>query len=165
MSIRTKINKLFVSGLLAVATAVPAVSTVVEAGDRTTGDPYGVSSASRSGDERSTAARTARTNRYPIRGKLKSVDVQANKFTLGGLVKDRVFVTDSQTVFTRNGKVAKLADGVRGDEVGGLAEKQADGTVLAIKVRFGPKPRQSEAEGEPDRKQTDNKRTDEPVME
>jgi len=84
-------------------------------------------------------------NRYPIRGKLKSVDLAAKTFTLSGAAKNRVFITDGDTVFTKNGKPAKLADGVPGDEVGGLAENHPGGKVLAVKVRFGPKP-ENEAE-------------------
>ncbi|MBM3879939.1 MAG: hypothetical protein FJ387_09505 [Verrucomicrobia bacterium] len=80
------------------------------------------------------------TNRYPIRGKLKAVDTTAKTFTLAGAEKDRVFKTNAQTVFTKGDKTAALVDGKPGDEVGGLVEKQPDGSVLALRVRFGPKP-------------------------
>lgn len=80
-----------------------------------------------------------RTTRYPIRGKLKALDLSAQSFTLSGTEKERVIQVNSQTEIIKDGKPAVLADGVVGEMVGGLVERQENGTVLALKVRFGPK--------------------------
>lgn len=77
-------------------------------------------------------------SRYPIRGKIKAVDLEAQTFTLGG-TKDRVFKVTPQTETVKDGRPATLADARVGDEVGGLAQQQSDGSVVALKVRFGPK--------------------------
>ena len=87
----------------------------------------------------SAAKRGVRNSRYPFRGRLKALDLKAKTFTVAGAEKDRVFQTDDQTAFTRGGQPAALSDGVAGETVGGLLEKQADGGLLALKVRFGPK--------------------------
>lgn len=81
-----------------------------------------------------------KTTRYPIRGKLKAVDLEAKTFTLTGAEKDRVFKVDSATEMTRDGKPANLSDAAKGDEVGGLVEKRSGEIPIALKVRFGPKP-------------------------
>jgi hypothetical protein len=77
-------------------------------------------------------------SRYPIRGKLKAVDVTTQTFTLSG-TQDRVFKTTTETEIVKDGRPATLADAKVGEEVGGLAQQQIDGSVLALKVRFGPK--------------------------
>ncbi|MCX8108933.1 MAG: hypothetical protein N3G20_09020 [Verrucomicrobiae bacterium] len=84
------------------------------------------------------------------------MDLASKTFTLTGTARDRVFVTDETTVFTKNGKPATLADGAPGDEVGGLAENLPDGKVLAIKVRFGPK---TEEEKQTSGRRSGNKQT------
>jgi hypothetical protein len=84
------------------------------------------------------AAAEKKLNRYPIRGKLKAVDLAAQTFTLSGM-QDRVFKATSQTEILKDGRPATLADARVGEDVGGLAQQQADGSVVALKVRFGPK--------------------------
>ena len=97
-------------------------------------------------------AATAKTSRYPIRGKLKAVDASGHTFTLAGAEKDRVFKTTAQTEIIRQGKPATLAEAVVGDEVGGLVEKQSNGTVVVLKVRFGPKTEEEQKATTPKRK-------------
>lgn len=135
---KNRINILFASGLLATAAllaSTAASDTTSPASKQTT-----VPTVRRLKPDEPTNARTPRANRYPIRGKLRSVDPTAKTFTLAGTAKDRVFVIDDLTVITKNGKPAQLTDGVPGDEVGGLAENLPNGKLLAVKVRFGPKP-------------------------
>jgi len=86
-----------------------------------------------------TSAANVKLSRYPIRGRLKAVDTSARTFTLSGADKDRVFKTTTQTEIIRGGQPADLAAAVIGDEVGGLVERQGDGSLVALKVRFGPK--------------------------
>lgn len=81
----------------------------------------------------------AKPTRYPIRGRLKAVDEDAQTFTLAGSAKDRVFEVTEQTELIRDGKPATLADAVVGDLVGGYVERQADGSIVVLKARFGPK--------------------------
>lgn len=95
---------------------------------------------------RGTTPAEKKTNRYPIRGKLKAVDTSAQTITLAGTEKDRVFKVTMQTEIIRGGKPATLAEALVGDSVGGLVERQPDGDVIALKVRFGPK---TEAEQKP----------------
>jgi hypothetical protein len=80
-----------------------------------------------------------KNTRYPISGKLAGVDQAAKTFTLKGAKQNRVFKVNAQTKITRHGKTATLADAVVGEEVGGYVEKQGDGSLLALSVRFGPK--------------------------
>lgn len=87
-----------------------------------------------------------KTTRYPVRGKLKAVDPQNQTVTLAGSEKDRVFQVTTQTELSRHGQPATLADAVVGENVGGLVERQTDGRIVALKLRFGPK---TENEGKP----------------
>jgi hypothetical protein len=86
------------------------------------------------------AGTEAKATRYPINGKLAAVDKLAKTFTLKGAETNRVFKVNAKTKITKHGKPATLADAVVGEDVGGFVEKQADGSVLALSVRFGPKP-------------------------
>jgi len=81
-----------------------------------------------------------KSTHYPIHGKLSAVDRTAKTFTLKGAQKDHVFKVNAETKITRHGKPATLADAVVGEDVGGYVEKLPDGSVLALSVRFGPKP-------------------------
>jgi len=94
----------------------------------------------------------AKAVRYPIRGKLKAVDTTANTITLTGNGKDRVFKTTPKTEIIRQGKPSTLAEAVTGEEVGGLVERQGDGTLVVLKVRFGPKTEEEKATTTPKRK-------------
>lgn len=135
---KSKINVMCVGGLLAIATLV-ASGLAADMSGSVASKQANTSVIQKTVNQTASSTRVPRGSRYPIRGKLRSVDLTAKTFTLSGSAKDRVFLTDETTVFTKNGKPATLADGVPGDEVGGLAENLPDGRVLAIKVRFGPK--------------------------
>lgn len=135
---KRKINILCGTWLLAVAALLaPACGSDMSSPGAV--KQQGAATIQKTSKESAPSVRATRGSRYPIRGKLRSVNLSAKTFTLSGASKDRVFVTDDMTVITKNGKPATLADAVPGDEVGGLAENLPDGKVLAIKVRFGPK--------------------------
>ena len=72
----------------------------------------------------------------PFRGKLKALDNTAKTITVGTL---NIQIT-SETKISKMGKPATLADGAEGDEVGGSYQKNADGKLSAVSLRFGPKP-------------------------
>lgn len=72
----------------------------------------------------------------PFHGKVASVDKAAMTFMVG----ERTFQVTSETKITKGGKPATLADAAVGDEVGGLSKKTEDGKLIALSVRFGPKP-------------------------
>jgi len=72
----------------------------------------------------------------PFHGKLVAVDKHAKTIKIG----ERSFQITSETKLSKAGKPATLDDAVVGDEVGGNYQKNADGTLSAKIVRFGPKP-------------------------
>jgi len=72
----------------------------------------------------------------PFHGKLVAVDKHAKTIKIG----ERSFQITSETKLSKAGKPATLDDAVVGDEVGGNYQKNADGTLSAKLVRFGPKP-------------------------
>ena len=80
----------------------------------------------------------------PFRGKLDAVDKSAKTIKVG----ERVFQITSDTRIVKTGKPATLDDGVAGEEVGGSYKQADDGKLVALMVRFGPKP-EAKAEGEP----------------
>lgn len=80
-----------------------------------------------------------KVTKFPIHGKVVAVDVSAMTFTLSGKTP-RVFAVTASTKIVKNGQPASLSDAVVGDEVGGYTEKDADGKLTALSVRFGPKP-------------------------
>jgi len=84
-----------------------------------------------------------KSTRYPIHGKLSAVNVPTKTFSLKGAEKDRVFKVTPETKITKHGKPAGLTNAVVGEDVGGYVEKQPDGTIIALSVRFGPKPEPS----------------------
>jgi hypothetical protein len=53
----------------------------------------------------------------------------------------RTFEITSTTLLMKNGKPAMFEDAVVSDDVGGRYVKNADGTLTATSVRFGPKPK------------------------
>ena len=73
---------------------------------------------------------------YPFRGRLKTIDTTAKTISLG---TETIQIT-SETIITKAGKPATLADAVVGDLVGGSYRKDAEGKSNAISVRIAPKP-------------------------
>jgi hypothetical protein len=71
----------------------------------------------------------------PFHGKLKEANVAGKTISVGV----RTFVINSDTIITKDGKTATLADGVVGDEVGGAYKKTEDGKLVITKLRFGAK--------------------------
>jgi hypothetical protein len=68
-----------------------------------------------------------------FRGTLTAVDTNAMTLTVG----KRTFDMTSETIVTKDGKPAVLADGVVGDPVRGAYKKNAKGELDAIAVHFG----------------------------
>lgn len=84
----------------------------------------------------------------PFRGKVSAVDKAAMTFTVG----ERTFQVTSESKLTKGGKPATLADAAVGDEVGGRYQKTADGKLVALSVRFGPKPEAEATPAPPEKK-------------
>jgi hypothetical protein len=82
---------------------------------------------------------------YPFRGKLGAVDKVKHTITVTTKNTRRVFPVNAKTKFIKNGKPAKLTDGVIGEEVAGYVRKLENGKLLAVTVRFGPKPKKDAA--------------------
>jgi hypothetical protein len=74
-------------------------------------------------------------NNPPFHGNLKSVDTSAKTLTVGTLTLQ----VTSDTMITKNGKSATLADGVVGEQVSGAYKKTNDGKLNAISIHFGAK--------------------------
>jgi len=72
---------------------------------------------------------------HPFRGKLAAVDNVAKTIKIGA----STYQITSETKILKAGKPATLADGVKGDEVGGYAKPGERGTMVATSLRFGPK--------------------------
>ncbi len=66
-------------------------------------------------------------------GTLTAVDTNAMTLT----VEKRTFSMTSETIITKDGKPAVLADGVAGEQVRGAYKKNEDGKLDAVTVRFG----------------------------
>jgi hypothetical protein len=90
-------------------------------------------------------AKPAKEKGLPFRGTLGSINRSESSITVKGKEKDRVFKITSQTRILKDGKAAKLDDGVVGEEVAGYAKETASGTLEAISLRFGTKPADSES--------------------
>ncbi|MCP5516789.1 MAG: hypothetical protein H7A45_05950 [Verrucomicrobiales bacterium] len=85
---------------------------------------------------------------YPFRGKLGAVDKEKLTLTVTTKSSKRTFQLSKDTKFTKNGKPAKLSDGVIGEEVAGYVKKLEEGKQVVTSVRFGPKP-DAKAEANP----------------
>jgi hypothetical protein len=71
----------------------------------------------------------------PFHGNLSVVDTKAMTLTVGTLTLQ----VTSDTMITRDGKLATLADGVVGELVSGAYKKTNDGKLNATNVHFGAK--------------------------
>ena len=126
--------------------AVPALSRAQDNNTAPTAAPADVPAATPA--VAPAAAQTAPIKKHsaapaslPFHGTLTAVDTNAMTLT----VEKRTFNMTSETIITRDGKPAVLADGVAGEPVRGAYKKSADGKLDAVTVRFGGK--QKEAAG------------------
>ena len=71
----------------------------------------------------------------PFHGKVTAVDTNAMTLTVGTLTLQ----VTSDTKITKDGKPAKLSDGVVGEPVRGSYKKTDDGKLNAVTVHFGVK--------------------------
>jgi hypothetical protein len=71
----------------------------------------------------------------PFHGKVTAVDANAMTLTVGNLT----FQVTSDTKISKEGKPAKLSDGVVGEQVRGAYKKSEDGKLHAVTVHFGAK--------------------------
>jgi len=74
-------------------------------------------------------------DRSPFRGKIKSIDKEANTIT----VKDETIEITPDTIITRRSKPVTLADGAPGETVSGTYRKDADGKLKAVDLIFPPR--------------------------
>ena len=79
----------------------------------------------------------------PFHGNLSAVDVKARTFTVDTLTLQVTF----DTLITRDGKSATLADGVVGEMVSGVYKKTNDGKLTATSLHFSAKAEKKEASG------------------
>lgn len=90
-------------------------------------------------------AKAAKEKGLPFRGTLGAINRSEPSITVKGKEKDRVFRVTSETRITKDGRAAKLEDGVVGEEVAGYAKESASGTLEAISLRFGIKPAEGDS--------------------
>jgi len=76
-----------------------------------------------------------------FRGTLTALDTNAMTLTVG----KRTFNMTSETIVTKDGKPAVLADGVVGEPVRGAYKKNAKGELDAVTVHFGGKQKEPTA--------------------
>ena len=124
------ISKITVLSLLAAAlVAMPALSRAEGTG----------TNAPASSDQ--TPAKPNKHGNLPFHGNLSAVDTKAMTFTVGTLTLQ----VTPDTLITKDGKSATLADGVVGEPVSGAYKKTDDGKLNAISVHFGAKKKTSGA--------------------
>ena len=76
-------------------------------------------------------------DRSTFNGKLTAVDTNAMTLTVG----KRTFEITSETIITKAGKPATLADGVAGETASGAYKKGADGKLTATSIHLAQKPK------------------------
>jgi hypothetical protein len=114
-------------GALSILTAAIALAPTASFCQEATQDKAATESAD--------AAKPKREN-IVFRGKVASVDKDAKTFTVG----QRTFHVTDETKIKKAGKDATLADAVVGEEVAGQYKKGDGDKLMALSVRFGPKP-------------------------
>ena len=82
-----------------------------------------------------TTAQPKKHGNLPFHGNLSAVDTKAMTFTVGTLTLQ----VTSDTLITKDGKSATLADGVVGDPASGAYKKNDDGKLHATSIHFGAK--------------------------
>jgi hypothetical protein len=121
---KKNISKITVLSLFAAAlVAMPALSRAEGAS----------TNAPASSDQ--TPAKPKKHGNPPFHGNLKAVDTNAKTLTVGTLTLQ----VTSDTLITKDGKSATLADGVVGELVSGAYKKTNDGKLDATSVHFGAK--------------------------
>jgi len=71
-----------------------------------------------------------------FKGKVEAVDAKAKTFTVGG---NLIYVSDTTTKLTKDGKAIKLEDIMAGDQVSGTTHQTFDGKTEALTVKVGEK--------------------------
>ena len=89
-----------------------------------------------------TPAQPKKHGNPPFHGNLSAVDTKAMTLTVGTLTLQVM----SDTLITKDGKSATLADGVVGELVSGAYKKTDDGKLNATSVHFGAKVEKKNAE-------------------
>jgi hypothetical protein len=90
-----------------------------------------------------TPAKPKKHGNLPFHGNLSAVDTKAMTLTVGTLTLQ----VTSDTLITKDGKSATLADGVVGELVSGAYKKTNDGKLNATSVHFGAKVEKKETSG------------------
>ena len=90
-----------------------------------------------------TPAKPNKHGNLPFHGNLKAVDTKAMTLTVG----TNTLQVTSDTLITRDGKSATLADGVVGDPVSGAYKKTNDGKLNATSIHFGAKKKEGSGTG------------------
>jgi hypothetical protein len=129
-----------ITALSLLAIAVIASPTPIRAQDAATNAPAAAS-------EQPAPAKHKKHDHASFNGKLTAVDTNAMTLTVG----ERTFEITSETMITKAGEPATLADGAVGEKAAGTYKKNADGKLTATSIRFSAK-----ADGEKKKKKKAN---------
>ena len=113
-----------ITTLSLLAAAVIAVPALLCAADVSTNTP---------GSSGQTVRPKPGIHGIPFHGKVAAVDANAMTLTVGNLTLQ----VSSDTKIFKDGKPAKLSDGVVGEQVRGAYKKGEDGKLNAVSVYFG----------------------------
>jgi hypothetical protein len=128
---KKNISKITVLSLFAAAlVAMPALSRAV------------VTSTNAPASSDQTPAKPKKHGNLPFHGNLSAVDAKAMTLTVGTLTLQ----VTSDTLITKDGKSATLADGVAGEQVSGAYKKTDDGKLTATSIHFGAKAEKTKKE-------------------
>jgi hypothetical protein len=126
------LNRALGIGLVLVATAIPLNSAHAAERQQPRSTTPGV-------DANGAAEPDSKPRYLPFHGKIDKVDRAAKTITLTG-EKHRVVQITAETRIVKAGKPATIEAAVVGEEVGGSAQRLADGRLQARSLRLGPKP-------------------------
>lgn len=121
-------KKLVISGFVGLL-AIAVVGTPLALRAQATNSPAAEKKAAAAAEKKATP------KSIPFRGNVKAIDNNAKTLSVG----KETFQITSETKITKLGKPATLSDGAEGEMVGGSYHKEADGKLIALSVRFGPK--------------------------
>jgi hypothetical protein len=145
--LKTTVSSLFAAAIVAAPASVRAQAAVTNA-PATVSDPTAVSTPAVVTEPPAPPVHKAKKHDHAeFNGTLAAVDTNAMTLTVG----KHTFEINSETMITKAGKPATLADGVAGETVSGAYKKDADGKLTATSIHFGAK-----ADGEKKKKKHSN---------
>jgi hypothetical protein len=145
--LKTTVLSLFAAAIVAAPASVRAQANATNAPAVVSEPPTASAPATASEPPAPPVHKAKKHDHAEFNGTLAAVDTNAMTLTVG----KHTFEINSETMITKAGKPATLADGVAGETVGGTYKKGADGKLTATSIHFGAK-----ADGEKKKKKHTN---------